>query len=270
MEFEKLFNDAIEYARDTFIGHWARWLIFILLGLPFALIQFVIDPRKIVSGATIRWDLIPWGSIAALAIAGILASFLISGYMVRIYRGMKPAPDFTGWPSLFIDGIKLDIVVFVWFLPAIILMLLVGVIFLGGLLWPGILPGPGNPLPILALLIIFAAAMILLIAAALYVTLGAIRFARTGSMIEGWRFSAISGIIRQIGWRNYIIALILFFLAAILFNVAISIPAVIPYVGWIVPVCLSPFLTVFSARYFMLVYTAGELPAAAFPAPPAP
>ena len=37
MEFEKLFNDSIEYTRETFAGHWVRWLIFILLSLPLAL-----------------------------------------------------------------------------------------------------------------------------------------------------------------------------------------------------------------------------------------
>jgi len=53
MEFEKLFNDSIEYTRETFVGHWVRWLIFILLGLPIALVRFVFDPKKIITGSTI-------------------------------------------------------------------------------------------------------------------------------------------------------------------------------------------------------------------------
>lgn len=270
MEFEKLFNDGIGYTRETFVGHWVRWLIFILLGLPFTLFRFVMDPAKIITRTTVHWELIPWVSLAALAIAGILASFFVSGYMVRIYRGVKPAPDFTGWASLFLDGIRLDIVMLVWFLPAIILMLLVLVIALGWILRPGLLAGFGNPLVlILGGIILLIAALVLLILAALYATLGAIRFARTGSMVEGWRYSALSGIIKQIGWGNYIIALILLGVASFFFNLVVSIPAIIPYVGWIVPVCLSPLLTVFAARYIMLVYTAGEAPVAASPASPA-
>jgi hypothetical protein len=156
---------------------------------------------------------------------------------------------------------------FVWFLPAILLGLLLLVIFLGGLLWHGIFPGLGNPLTILAGIIIFLAGMIALIVAALYVTMGAVRFARTGGMVEGWRYSTITAIIRRIGWGRYFIALVLLAVVSVLFNILVSLPAIIPYIGWIVPVILSPLLTVFSARYLALVYEAGENPPPAAPAP---
>jgi len=268
MEFEKLFNDSIEYTRETLVGHWVRWLIFILLSLPFALVRFVFDPQKIISGSTIHWELVPWRYIAILVIAGFLASFFISGYMVRIYRGMRPAPDFTGWASLFIDGIKLDIVMLVWFLPAIILMLLLLLIAFGGSIRLGLFANFGSTiLIVLAGIVILIGALALLVIAALYVAMGAVRFARTGSMVEGWRYSAISMIIRRIGWGNYFIALLLFFFASLFFNLVVSIPAIIPYIGWIAPVILSPLLTIFAARYFTLVYEAGEGPT---PAPPVP
>jgi hypothetical protein len=269
MRFEHLFNDGIEYTRETFVGHWIRWLTFILLGLPFSLIQFTIDPARIVTGATVHWELVPWRSIAALVVAGILASFIVSGYLVRIYRGGRPAPDFTGWVSLFIDGIKLDIVMLVWFLPAIVLMLLLLAIALGGFLWPGLFAGIGNTLIlILGGIVLLIAALVLLIIGALYATMGAVRFARRGSMLEGWSYNALSETIRRIGWMNYIIAVILLGVASFLFSLVVSIPAVVPYVGWIIPVCLSPLLTVFSARYFTLLYEAGEaLPAAPVASP---
>jgi hypothetical protein len=268
MEFEKLFNDSIEYTRETFVGHWVRWLIFILLSLPIALVRFVFDPKKIITGSTIHWEMIPWGSISVLVIAGIVASFFISGYIVRIYCGMRPAPDFTGWSSLFADGIKLDIVMLAWFLPAIILMLLLLLFAFGGMIWPGLFANFGSTILIIVVgLVLLITALALLIIAAFYVTMGAVRFARTGSMVEGWRYSAISAIIRRIGWGNYFIALVLFFFAALFFNLIVSIPAIIPFVGWIVPVCLSPLLTVFSARYFTLIYETGE---ASPPVPPVP
>ncbi|HTY53177.1 MAG TPA: DUF4013 domain-containing protein [Methanomicrobiales archaeon] len=266
MEFEKIVTDAIEYSRDTFLGHWTRWLIFVLLGLPFSLIRFVVDPAKIVDKTTIHWELIPWGSIAVLVLAGIITSFFVAGYTVRIYRGTKPAPDFTGWVSLFIDGIKLDIVIIVWFLPGLVLGLAALALLVGGLFMPGVFPPLNNPALILALGLALIVALVLFIIAALYVTIGAIRFTRAGSMIEGWRFSAVSGIIRRIGWANYFIALVLLGVVSVLFSLAVSVPAIIPYVGWIVPVALAPFLTVFSARYFALVYEAGEAPPPVSPA----
>ncbi len=261
MEFEKLFNDSIEYTRETFTGRWGRWLIFVLLSLPFSLIRFVVDPQKIFADKMIHWELIPWGSIAILGIAGVLTSFFLSGYIVRIYRGTRPAPDFTGWASLFSDGIKLDIVMLVWFLPAIVLSLLGALAIFGGLIRPGLFTGLGSSVVIiLAGIILLVIALVLLIIAALYVSMAAVRFARTGSMVEGLRYSAIREIIRGIGWGNYFIALLLFFFASFFFSLVVSIPAVIPYIGWVVPVLLSPFLTVFSARYFALVYEIGEAP----------
>ncbi|MDD1665033.1 MAG: FkbM family methyltransferase [Methanomicrobiales archaeon] len=264
MEFEKLFNDSIEYTRETFAGHWVRWLIFILLSLPFALVRFVFDPQKIITGTKIHWELVPWGYLTILVIAGVLASFFISGYIVRIYRGMRPAPDFTGWTSLFADGIKLDIVMLVWFLPAIIPMLLLLLIafggMIGGMIWPGLFANMGSTILIFVIgLVLLIAALALLIIAALYVSMAAVRFARTESMVEGWRYSAISAIIRRIGWGNYFIALVLFFFAALFFNLVVSIPAIIPYVGWIVPLSCRP-----SSPFF----PPGTLPSSMRPARP--
>jgi hypothetical protein len=269
MDYETLINDPIAYTRETFFGHWVRWLIFILLSLPFALVRFLIDPARIITGKTIRWELIPWGALAVLFVVGVLASFFISGYVVRIYRGMKPAPDFTGWASLFADGIRLDIVVLVWFLPALIMMLLLALVALGGFIWPGIYAHLGSNIAVLLLviLLLFVASLALLIIGGFYSTMGAIRFARKGSMVEGWRFSILSAIIRRIGWWNYFIALLLLMFIAVFFNIAVSLPAIVPYIGWIVPVCLSPLLTVFSARYMMLIYEAGEGSPAPAPVP---
>ena len=267
MEFKKLFNDSIEYTRETFVGHWKRWLILVLLSLPFALVRFVVDPQMIITGRTIHWELIPWGSLAILGIAGVLTSFFISGYIVRIYRGMRPAPDFTGWASLFADGIKLDIVMLAWFLPAIHRDASVAPHRLRGDDLSGFFANSGGILIIFAGLVFLVVELALLVIAILYVSMAGVRFARTGKMVEGWRYSAITVIIRRIGWGNYIIALVLLFLASIFYSLVVSIPGIIPYVGWIVPVCLSPLFTVFAARYFTLVYETGEAPP---PAPPVP
>jgi len=270
MNYEAIINNSIEYTKETFAGYWDRWIILALLGVPFTLIRFLIDPEKIVTAAGIMWEQIPWGSIGALVIAGILTSFFIAGYTVRIYRGTWPPPGLTGWASLFIDGIRLDIVILVWFLPVIILALLFLFILLGGLFSHGTFPDFSPLVLILSVGLIFLVGMVLLFIASLYVTMGAIRFARTGSMAEGWRFSAISALIRRIGWWNYFIAIVLIGIAALVYSIAMFLPASIPYVGWIVPVGLAPFFTVFVARYYTLVYETGEERPAAPPAPPGP
>jgi hypothetical protein len=266
MNFENLLNDAVDYTRETFTGHWDRWLILVLLGLPFSLVRFVFDPEKIINRAGFHPELIPWGPLAALAIAGILASLFIGGYTVRIYRGTRPAPDFTGWASLFLDGIRLDIVMLVWFLPALVVLLAEGAMAIGMLATRF----TGNPGFIILMILLIPVELILFLIAIFFMIPGAVRFARTGSMAEGWNFSTIRVILGRIGWGNYLIALILFMVIAVFYSIVVSLPAVIPYVGWIVPVCLAPFLTIFSARYFTFIYEAGEMPPGAPAGPQGP
>src|SRR5512137_819557 len=122
MDIEPLLSDSFAYAQEALVGKWARWAIFILLALPFALVQFVFDPKKIMDGAKFNWEAVPWAQVALLVLLGIIFSFFLSGYMVRIYRGTKPAPDFTGWAELFVDGIKLAVVWFLWVLPLFVIL----------------------------------------------------------------------------------------------------------------------------------------------------
>ena len=92
----------------------------------------------------------------------------------------------------------------------------------------------------------------------LFGILGAVRFARTGSIREGIRFSAILTTIRTIGWLSYIILLIGFVIAMVIYAVITGILSFIPYIGWILVLIVNPVFTIFTARYFSLVYDQGE------------
>jgi hypothetical protein len=50
MDSEVLLKDSFAYAQEALVGKWIRWAIFIVLSLPFSLIQFVVDPKKISDG----------------------------------------------------------------------------------------------------------------------------------------------------------------------------------------------------------------------------
>jgi hypothetical protein len=237
------------------VGKWTRWAIVIVLALPFSLIQFVVDPKKISDGMKMDWNTIPWGRIIILFFLGIVLSFFISGYMVRIYRGVKPTPDFTRWTDLFIDGIKLAIVWFLWILPFLI-VLLAGVAIAVTLY----LSAPADAPSIGMLLLVF---LLILVALALIVTvlllgiIGAVRFARTGSISEGIRISAIVATIRTMGWLSYILSLVIFAVTAIIYGIITSVLSFIPYIGWVLVLIIAPFFSIFCARYFTLVYDQG-------------
>ncbi len=257
MNIEVIVSESFTYAREALVGKWTRWAIFILLALPFSLIQFVFDPTTVRAGTGMNWDAVPWGSIAVLFGIGLLLSFFLSGYSVRIYRGVKPAPDFTGWTNLFIDGVKLAVVWFLWVLPLFIVLVagvLIALVFFDS--------NPTTATPNIAILLFVL--LLLLVEFVLFIIVvllgipGAVRFARTRSIREGIRVSAILATIRTMGWFFYILSLIIFAVIAVIFTIITAVLSFIPYIGWVFVLIVSPFFSIFIARYFTLVYDQGE------------
>jgi hypothetical protein len=261
MDFESIVSDSVNFTRETLLGKWTRWVILILLGLPMALIPLIIpyffDIKKIFAGFTIHWELIPWAYVIVLAIIVIFLSFFTTGYTVRIYCGGKTPPEFNNWGRLLIDGIKLDIVVGIWFLPAFILLLLVLLMTVTMVSSPF---SPGALGMILFSMILAVLAFIFAIVAVLFLTIGAIRFSRMGKMVEGWNYKEIRGTIGRIGWGNYIVALIIILVISFIFSLVTGAIALIPFAGRFIQACCTPLLLVFIARFVTKVYEAGELP----------
>ncbi len=265
MDIGALLSDSFTYAQEALVGKWTRWAIFILFALPFSLIQFLFDPKNIITGTTINWGAVPWAQIALLAVLGFILSFFISGYAVRIYRGIKPAPDFTGWTDLFVDGVKLAIVWFLWILPLIIVLAAGIAVAVAGFLSTRATAMPNITL-LLLLLLLLVVEFVLMVIVILFGTIGAIRFARTGSICEGFRISAILTTIRTMGWMSYIIFLVGFIIAALIYAVIAGILSAVPFIGWVLALIVNPFFMIFAARYFTLVYDQGE----PHPVPPVP
>jgi hypothetical protein len=261
MDYGALVSEAVKYTKEALVGNWVTWLIFILCSLPIALINFVFDPKKIFTGTTIHWELIPWTQVIALFVAGLLLSFIVSGYLVRVYRGITPPPKFDSWCSLYLDGIKIAIVGFVWFVPALVIVVIAVALMLAGALG-----GASMGTMVDAGLIVLLIGLIVFVITSLYAALGCVRFARTGSIREGLRFSAITGTIRAIGWGAYILALVIMLVLVILISLIIALLALIPYAGWVIQLVLTPIISVFTARYISRVYD-HSVPQAPAPAP---
>jgi hypothetical protein len=256
MDIEPLLSDSFAYAQEALVGKWTRWAIFILLALPFSLIQFVFDPKKITDGAKFNWEAVPWAQVALLVFVGIIFSFFISGYMVRIYRGTKPAPDFTGWTELFVDGIKLAVVWFLWVLPLFVILAAIAALAIAFFV---VSPGAEMNWTFLGILLLLVLVeIVLLVCVVLFGILGAVRFARTGSIREGIHASAILVTIRTIGWVSYLISLIVIAVVCVIYAIITAILSLIPYIGWVLVMIVAPFFSIFFARYFTQVYDHGE------------
>jgi hypothetical protein len=100
------------------------------------------------------------------------------------------------------------------------------------------------------LLVVFVLAIII----GLFAMIGAVRFARTGSIGEAFNFSAILATISKIGWVPYIIAIIVLGVCGIVFGIVVGILMVIPIIGWLIYLCLISPWAIFVARYVCQLY----------------
>ena len=267
MDIGLLVTDSLTYSQEALVGKWTRWAIFVLFALPFSLIRFVFDPKKMMVGTTMNWGAIPWGQIAVLAGIGFILSFFLSGYVVRVYRGTKPAPDFTEWVTLFVDGIKLAIVWLLWFIPLLaVLVAMIAIAFVSFISVKATAASAPDITMLLLVLLLLLVEFVLFVIVMLFGILGAVRFARTGSIREGIRFSAILTTIRTMGWLSYILALIVLVVVTVIFFIITAILDFIPFIGWVIVLLVTPFFTIFTARYFAVLYEQGE-PQAVAPAP---
>lgn len=236
MEFGTILDDALAYTKQGVFNNPNRWLKLIL-------------------------------AILCLGIP-------IEGYIMRIYRGAHPAPEVDNWGTLFIDGLKLIIVGLIYTIPVFIIWAVVygGIIlaaFSGnsGAMRSTVMSGWSPNI----LLVMFMYLVEILLG--LIVPIASIRFARTNSFSEAFNISAITRHIGNIGWINYIIALILVALV-------IGIPICILILGFIlfggiiififklnniailgfiialilIMLVLAPLFAIFQARYMTRVY----------------
>jgi hypothetical protein len=213
MDYGSMLGDSFAYAKDAVVGKWKQWLF--------------------------------------LFVATLLLCIPLFGYILNVLRGKKPAPEVTGWGTLFIDGIKYILVTVIYALPALIIFFAT----LGSVVVEILAGNPAGVLPVLGGLM-FGLVIFLVIAfiCSLFGTIGVIRFARTGSMGEAFNFSAISETIGRIGWINYIIALAIMTIIQFAISLLLSFLTGIPYAGILIELIVVAPVAIFEARYLSLVY----------------
>jgi len=216
MDFGKLVGDSFGYAKESLVGKWVNWLLLI--------ISCIIFP-------------------------------LIMGYMLRIYRGADKAPELNEWGSMFIDGIKLFIVALVYCIPVFIIAFAVGLSAMVTAAMTMSAQGQTNPEGLMALIGGFLFALIILIMVWIIIEIimatAVVRFARTNSFGEAFNFTAIFAHIGKIGFVPYLVALIVM---AVIIGIIEMICMVIPFIGMLLLIIITPVILLFQARYLALLY----------------
>ena len=192
-----------------------------------------------------------WNKWVMLIIATILLGLPLMGYALKVLRGDKPAPEVEDWGTLFIDGIKYLIVAIIWMLPVYIVLGILMVIGFGAAMTgdeSAAMAGIG--IMIIGMIIVAILAIII----ALFMMIGVVRSARTGSIGEAFNFSAIRSTIAKIGWVPYIIALIVLMVCGAIFSIVMGILMMIPILGWLLYFCMIPPYMLFISRYICQLY----------------
>lgn len=206
-------GDSFEYTKEAVLGKWVKWVL--------------------------------------LVIALILLAIPLMGYIMKVLRGEKPAPEVEDWGTLIVDGIKYLIVAIIYMIPVIIVAAILMVVGFGAAMTgdpTAIMAGAG--IALLGMLVVFVLAIII----GLFATIGVVRFARTGSIGEAFNFSAILATIAKIGWGSYIIALIVLIVCGIVFGIVVGILMMIPILGVLIYLFLLPPWYIFCARYICQLY----------------
>jgi hypothetical protein len=192
-----------------------------------------------------------WNKWVMLIIATILLGLPLMGYALKVLRGDKPAPEVEDWGTLFIDGIKYLIVAVIWMLPVYIVLGILMVIGFGAAMTgdeSAAMAGIG--IMVVGMIVVAILAIII----ALFMMIGVVRFARTGSIGEAFNFSAIRSTIAKIGWVPYIIALIVLMVCGAIFGIVMGILMMIPILGWLLYFCMIPPWMLFVSRYICQLY----------------
>jgi hypothetical protein len=220
MDYGNMLNESFNYAKEGVIEKTNRWLM--------------------------------------LAIATLILCIPLTGYIMQIYRGAKPAPEVDNWGKLFIDGIMLFIVSIIYSIPLFILQFLVAGTFVASAMTGNInaaMAGAG-----IVFLIVY---LIVAIIIGLILPFALIRFARSGNFGEAFNFNAILAQIGKIGLVDYIIALIIVAIVigipvAIIYFILLMLIFALSIIGLLIAaivfLIIIPPIAVFEARYLTQIY----------------
>ena len=214
-----------------------------------------------------------------LSLVTLIVSFIVLGYSVDVIKGGVEGdeilPDFD-YVKQFVNGIKaliLDIIYFI--IPAVIIIIVASA---SGLFTSfteivyasidAISNGASDFTMIMAavpqstmatftnaLTVTLIIGIILFIIFSLMAFTGLVRFAKSGSGIEGLRFKQILKDMSKVGFVKIIVTLIVIYIIAFALAVVIGLIGLIPYIGVFIGMFIGiPFIMLFLYRAIGLLY----------------
>jgi len=219
---------------------------------------------EIVSDA-IKYPSSEWKKVIILGIFFILSIiiigiFFVLGYFLRIIKatlaGYDELPEFDEWGDMFVDGLKVLVVSFVYM---IIPLIVIGVGIFASIA-SYTTTSASNPFAFLAIfgvtgiiggilaLIFGLVAYIAIANMALYDEIGA-----------AFNFGEILNRIKMIGWGKYIVWYIVMLIVGVIGGFIAGILNVIPFIGFIIALLVVyPYIQMIYARSVALIFASSE------------
>ncbi len=226
------------------------------------------DAGQITSNA-LKYPLTNFKKVLTLGILTILSSLIVPGFLVLGYifkiikstlKDSSGLPEFSEWTSMFADGLKVFVVLFVYsFIPVILILLGTWTTILPMLTVPGAgsLLNSSIPLDLVGTTAFIGLGLLIVISFLIPVALASM--VHQDQLSAAFRLKEIVGRIGEIGWVDYLIWYVILLIVVLVVNFASSFlifPLLIGII--IVPLIISPYLTIFFARSTALVYVYEE------------
>ena len=214
-----------------------------------------------------------------LSLVTLIVSFIVLGYSVDVIKGgcegEDTLPDYD-FVKQFVMGIKAFILEIIYFIiPAVIVIIVASATGLFSsftkIIYASVdaMANNASNLTMImaaipqstmntftnALTVTLIVAIILFIIFSLMSFSGLVRFAKTGSGIEGLRFREIFKDMSKIGFVKIIVTLIVIYIIALALSFVIGLIGLIPYIGVFIGIFVGvPFIMLFVYRAIGLLY----------------
>ena len=178
--------------------------------------------------------------ILVSTVAMLIASFFMSGFILRVYRGEEEL-NFKNLGKMFWQGIVYFVIMFIYLIPYTI----VSEIVVYGPIW--------NPAYFIIACCIIP--IFLCIFSTILAINAGIRYAKEGRFGAAFHLGKICTIIGNIGWLRYLGHVLL--MGIIIFAVELVL-MMIPFAGSILLIVALPFIMIFQAKFLTNLYESGE------------
>ncbi|MDO5844826.1 MAG: DUF4013 domain-containing protein [Methanocorpusculum sp.] len=284
MEHSEIISDALTYMRKAFfnlkniprwiilllyvivpmfIGGIAAYILLELVALPILESVFVSDnfgfTHNSLSGILLFVSII-------IGLSCMFFFPFLQGYIYRILKVGKEAPDYRNKWGLFFSGWRVNAVLLYYSIPLIVISLIYLIIF--AYIFPNLISyAPITEVQFSVILtgiltFIYAALeFISFIFVALFAFVGLVHLARSGSVRESTGIKKMKDIISKIGWYDYILSLVIMSIVFLLVTfIFILIGQNLIYDLWGLGILLAVYIFVmiplatFFAKYLSYVY----------------